>query len=85
MSIIEKFRKAFFEAFSGAALIFSPSNRLYLTQFSSSDGAVLITDSDNYLIVDFRYYEMAKAKCDDFKVILSEKGILKTAMVLMAS
>ena len=78
MTIIERFREAFFTSHSGAALVISPSNRLYLTQFSSSDGAVLVTENDNYLIVDFRYYEMAKEKCNDFKVILSEKGLLKT-------
>ena len=54
MTIIERFREAFFTSHSGAALVISPSNRLYLTQFSSSDGAVLVTENDNYLIVDFR-------------------------------
>lgn len=79
MTISERFRKNFFDTFDGcSALVLSASNRFYITRFSSSDGAVLITPDENYLIVDFRYYEMAKNSCLGFKVVLADKGILKT-------
>ncbi len=78
MTICERFRKKFIKDFDGcSALVLSESNRLYLTRFASSDGAVLITPAESYLIVDFRYYEMAKNKCSEFKVVLADKGILK--------
>lgn len=77
--IIEKFRKKFFESFDGAALILSDSNRFYLTGFESSDGGVLVTKNESYLLLDFRYYEIAKATVSDFKVILAERSLLTEA------
>lgn len=78
MTILERFRSNFFNSFEGSsALILSPSNRLYISRFSSSDGAILITPSENYLIVDFRYFEMAKNGSSDFTIVLAERGILK--------
>ena len=77
MTITEKFRKAFFSKYNGSsALVLSGSNRFYLTHFSSSEGAVLITPSENYLIVDFRYFEMAKRKNTGYKVVLADRRIL---------
>ena len=80
MKSTNKFRKAFFENFpDSAALILSPLNRFYLTGFSSSSGAVLITNNEMYLIVDFRYYEMAKNKDTEFNVVLAKGSLLSTA------
>ena len=77
MSVVDRFTKAFVGAFNDAgAVILSESNRFYLTGFSSSDGAVFVTPSEKYLVVDFRYYEMAKNKVKDFAVVLAENGIL---------
>lgn len=77
MNTVDKFTKAFYEKFdNSAAVILSESNRLYLTGFSSSDGAVFVTPSEKYLVVDFRYYEMARSKVKGFKVILAQRGIL---------
>ncbi len=43
-----------------AILVTSDVNRKYLTNFSSSAGAVLITDTLAYLFLDFRYREMGE-------------------------
>ncbi|MBR6633639.1 MAG: aminopeptidase P family protein [Clostridia bacterium] len=77
--IIEKFRNKFFESFEGAALILSEANRFYLTGLESSDGAVLVTKNESYLILDFRYYEIAKATVSDFEVILAQRSLLTEA------
>ena len=45
-----------------AALVYSPKNRRYFTQFPSSDGALLITAEEAYLLMDFRYEEAARYK-----------------------
>ena len=45
-----------------AALIYSGHNRRYFTEFPSSDGALLITADDAYLLMDFRYEEAARYK-----------------------
>ncbi len=53
-----------------AAVIYSNVNRFYLTGFKSSDGVVIITRNNSYLLVDFRYYEIAKKTVENFEVIL---------------
>ncbi len=61
MTKAETFAKNFFADKSpeDACLITSCSNRYYLSGFRSSDGIVFLTRDKAYLIVDFRYYEMA--------------------------
>ena len=46
-------------------------NRRYFSNFSSTAGAVVITKERGYLLLDFRYYEMAKNKDDieDLEII----------------
>ena len=43
-----------------AALVFSEHNRLYLTGFPATDGAMLVTSDDAALFMDFRYAEAAR-------------------------
>lgn len=54
-----------------AALIYSIENRFYISGFKSSDGIIIITKNGAYLIVDFRYHELASKTVDGFEVILS--------------
>lgn len=56
-----------------AALIISDSNRLYFTGFNSSAGAVVITKHRAVFLIDFRYYEKAKATVNHLEVILQNK------------
>lgn len=56
-----------------AALITTGFNRRYLTGFESSDGAVVITKRRAVFIIDFRYYEMAKAAVTGLEVVLQDK------------
>ncbi len=82
MSMIGKFTEKFGIQQGRAALVLSEQNRLYLTGIESSDGAVLITPCNAYLIVDFRYYEMAKSNSDGFSVVLAERSLLECAQSL---
>lgn len=54
-----------------AALITSNPNRLYLTGFNSSAGAVLITPDRAVFLIDFRYFEKAKQSATHLEVLLS--------------
>lgn len=75
MTRVDRFKKSFFNDKTSfdACLVTSRSNRFYLTDFSSSDGIVLLTTDKSYLIVDFRYYEMAKSKVSTpFEIILAD-------------
>ena len=56
-----------------AALITGDVNRRYFTGMKSSAGIVLAFKDKAYLIIDFRYIEVARAKVKDAEVILREK------------
>lgn len=56
-----------------AALITGDVNRRYFTGMKSSAGMVLAFKDKAYLIIDFRYIEVARAKVKDAEVILREK------------
>lgn len=57
-----------------AFLVTSDSNRFYLTEFASSAGAVLITESKAVFFTDFRYFEKAKSAVKSCDVVLYDKG-----------
>lgn len=56
-----------------AMLITSDCNRFYFTGFKSSAGTVVITKSNSYLLIDFRYIEKAKSVVKSCEVILSQR------------
>ncbi len=50
-------------------------NQGYVTGFPSSDVFVLLTETDNYLITDFRYIEAVKDACEPlFTIIMTDNG-----------
>lgn len=53
-----------------AALIFTPINRRYITGFNSSLGYLLLTENENLLFVDGRYFEAASKNSTNASVIL---------------
>lgn len=57
-----------------ALLIIGKENRLYLSGFHSSDCAVIITETKDYLLTDFRYEQAAREICPDFELILISKN-----------
>ncbi len=59
--------------FADAALIVSQENRRYFTGFVSSAGYLLVTRSEAYLLVDFRYGEAAQKNAENCKVITFKK------------
>ncbi|MBQ8683671.1 MAG: aminopeptidase P family protein [Clostridia bacterium] len=56
-----------------AFLVTSDVNRFYFTGFPSSAGGVLITASSAVLLIDFRYFEKAKATVTGCEVQLSQR------------
>lgn len=71
MERIENIRKILEE--NQAALISSDINRRYFTGFNSSAGTVIITKKTAALLIDFRYFEKAKATVSGFEVVLCER------------
>ncbi|PKM63643.1 MAG: hypothetical protein CVU96_06885, partial [Firmicutes bacterium HGW-Firmicutes-20] len=53
-----------------AALITSDHNKFYLTGFTGTTATVLVTESNQYVMVDFRYIDQAKSQCKNSVVLL---------------
>lgn len=53
-----------------AFIITSKNNRLYFSGMNSSEGMLIVTNNEAYLLVDFRYFEMASKISKHLKVIL---------------
>jgi len=51
-----------------AILITQPENRHYLSGFTGSDGALLISQDQAVLATDFRYYEQVEKQAPDFRL-----------------
>lgn len=50
-------------------LVYSPANRRYLSGFAGSTGYALITESGQYFLVDFRYWEQAERQCPGWEIV----------------
>ena len=65
-----------------ALLVAVPENRTYLSgysaedlQLSESSGYLLLTDSKQYLLTDFRYQEEAESEAPDYQVLIYTEGL----------
>ncbi|MBO4445341.1 MAG: aminopeptidase P family protein [Clostridia bacterium] len=57
-----------------AALIISEVNRLYFTEFASTDGFLIVTNKGAKFITDSRYIEAAEKEAKECKVELQKSG-----------
>ena len=81
MNLLSKLRLAMKEKEIDAVLVLDELNQRYLSNFAFTDGYLLITHTNAYLVTDFRYYEMAenyeKRICKNeftWREILYQKG-----------
>ncbi|WP_017548878.1 M24 family metallopeptidase [Salinicoccus carnicancri] len=68
-----------------ALLIMSDYNRRYLTGFTGSSGAVIMTKDEKFLISDFRYKAQGIEQAKNFEFVLQDKGLLDFIMEFMDS
>ena len=73
---VEKLRESLPEGY-GAALVQYDYNRAYLSSFASSAGMLLVTPQNAWLLVDFRYYEMACKGAKGVEVLLVDGSFYK--------
>lgn len=66
-----------------AVLITRPENRRYLSGFTGSSGALIITKKENYFLADFRYLTQAKAECPGWQIIHVKKSLFNTLSELL--
>ncbi|WP_404403748.1 M24 family metallopeptidase [Jeotgalibacillus malaysiensis] len=76
MSKIEKLRNEIAGTADGI-LVTSPYNRRYMTNFTGSAGAVLISAEKAVFITDFRYTEQAEKQAEGYEVVTHKQPIIK--------
>ncbi|NPV72415.1 MAG: aminopeptidase P family protein [Pelotomaculum sp.] len=66
---VEKLRELLEGAGVEAFYITSPENRFYLSGFTGTAGAVLVTREGLWLLTDFRYTGQARRECPGFEIV----------------
>lgn len=59
-------------------IISNLKNVQYLSGFSGSEGAMLITDERHILVTDFRYVEQVQEECPGIELVERKRGLIKT-------
>ncbi|WP_071460097.1 M24 family metallopeptidase [Bacillus massilinigeriensis] len=77
MGKLERLRSRFQELDVDAILIASDYNRRYMTGFTGSAGAVLITGEKALFITDFRYTEQAAKQCEGYEIVKQASMLLE--------
>lgn len=84
MTNLERFQTALAKAGAEAAIISSEINQRYLSGFHFSDGYILVTQTEGYLLTDSRYIEAARAADTHHSVILVTGGMHNTLKKLIS-
>ncbi|WP_046180412.1 M24 family metallopeptidase [Domibacillus tundrae] len=80
MSQIEKLRSQMIAKGLDGLFIMSPYNRRYISGFTGTAGAVLVTGEAAIFLTDFRYTEQAAAQAEGFTIIQHTKSLFEEAM-----
>lgn len=75
MTKLQKFQAALSDMNAEGAVISSELNQRYLTDFSYSDGYLLVTPRHAYLLTDFRYAEAAHTAVPEWEVVVASDGM----------
>ncbi|OKL38086.1 M24 family metallopeptidase [Domibacillus mangrovi] len=80
MLLLEKLRVQLAENGIDGLFIMSPYNRRYVTGFTGTAGAVIVTQHAAVFLTDFRYMEQAARQAEGFTIVQHSKPILQEAM-----
>lgn len=83
MNKLQKLQKRLEELGLDGMLITSNFNRRFMTGFTGTAGAVLITVDKALFITDFRYTEQAAKQCEGFEVV-KQKGTIAAEVAELA-
>lgn len=83
MSKIDKLNHLFSEKDLDAIVVLSDYNRRYLSGFTGTSGALIITPKNNYLVTDFRYIDQATDQAPDFKIINLSNGLVQEVIEVL--
>ncbi|MGE7840951.1 M24 family metallopeptidase [Lysinibacillus sp. NPDC093712] len=74
---LQKLRKTLQEQNIDGILITNGYNRRYMTGFTGTAGAAIVSQNDAVFITDFRYTEQAAAQIKDFQIVQHEVTLLE--------
>lgn len=75
---LNRLREKFAKNKIDGLLIFKPQNRMYLSNFTGSTAVLYITETEAFLITDFRYTEQAKEQTSNFTIIEYKLSLYET-------
>ncbi len=81
---LKDLRKALKTLGADAALISSELNIKYMCAFDYTDGYLLITKENAYLLTDFRYLEAAQKCVEGFEILTPERDMLSEIALLLS-
>ncbi|MGL5540034.1 MAG: M24 family metallopeptidase [Erysipelotrichaceae bacterium] len=81
MHNINRLRTLMQEQQVDAVLLYSDHNRFYVSGFTGSTGAALVTLNNAYFLTDFRYFEQVKDQCLGFSLLKVEKENTYTSLI----
>ena len=84
MTNLKRFQNALSEVGAECAIISSEINQRYLSDFSFSDGYILVTPNEAFLLTDSRYIEAARSAVTELSVLLPSGGMLETLKKLIS-
>ncbi|MBQ9080421.1 MAG: aminopeptidase P family protein [Clostridia bacterium] len=73
MTHLEKLKSVLGGKNPDAVIVTSEINQRYISGFPFTDGYLLITRGESYLVTDFRYTEAARAKADKGLIVVAPK------------
>ena len=78
MNRIEKLNAAIEAKHLEAVIVLSDYNRRFLSGFTGTSGALIITKDEKLLITDFRYIEQATTQAPDFKIVKQQGQLVES-------
>lgn len=81
---MDRLRELFPGAEIDCLLVWQPENRRYLSGFTGTSGALVVTDRAAMLVTDFRYVEQAASQAHGIQVVKHEGRPLETLAGLFA-
>lgn len=83
MSRVSKIQSQLGEQGIDALLISSEYNRRYVSNFTGTAGACLITKEEAFFITDFRYVDQATEQATDFEIVQHKNGLFEKVAELI--
>lgn len=83
MSRIDKLNSFMNEKGLDAVIVLSDYNRRYLSGFTGTSGALVITPQERYLVTDFRYIDQASNQAPDFEIVNRSQGLIPEVVALL--